>query len=68
MTKGNLTISICLLFTFTGETGLGKSTLINSLFLMDLYKDRKVDNIEGTYLEFLSSIYMYTVNIGMILV
>ncbi|KAI3373776.1 hypothetical protein L3Q82_022364 [Scortum barcoo] len=33
-------------FTFTlmvaGESGLGKSTLINSLFLTDLYKDRKV--------------------------
>lgn len=24
-----------------GESGLGKSTLINSLFLSDLYKDRK---------------------------
>ncbi|MEQ2291104.1 hypothetical protein AMECASPLE_009995, partial [Ameca splendens] len=37
-------------FTFTlmvaGETGLGKSTLINSLFLTDLYKDRKVLNAE----------------------
>uniref|UniRef100_A0A3Q2Q3L3 Septin n=1 Tax=Fundulus heteroclitus TaxID=8078 RepID=A0A3Q2Q3L3_FUNHE len=37
-------------FTFTlmvaGETGLGKSTLINSLFLTDLYKDRKVPNAE----------------------
>uniref|UniRef100_A0A3B4ZTN4 Septin-5-like n=1 Tax=Stegastes partitus TaxID=144197 RepID=A0A3B4ZTN4_9TELE len=35
-------------FTFTlmvaGESGLGKSTLINSLFLTDLYKDRKVPN------------------------
>ncbi|XP_068600757.1 septin 4a isoform X2 [Brachionichthys hirsutus] len=33
-------------FTFTlmvaGESGLGKSTLINSLFLTDLYKGRKV--------------------------
>ncbi|KAM4726956.1 septin-5-like isoform 2-T2 [Anableps anableps] len=40
-------------FTFTlmvaGETGLGKSTLINSLFLTDLYKDRKVPNAEGKF-------------------
>lgn len=27
-----------------GESGLGKSTLINSLFLSDLYKDRKESN------------------------
>lgn len=25
-----------------GESGLGKSTLINSLFLGDLYKNRKI--------------------------
>uniref|UniRef100_A0A8C2ZHG9 Septin 4a n=1 Tax=Cyclopterus lumpus TaxID=8103 RepID=A0A8C2ZHG9_CYCLU len=30
----------------SGESGLGKSTLINSLFLTDLYKDRKVPNAQ----------------------
>ncbi|XP_061658516.1 septin-5-like isoform X20 [Syngnathoides biaculeatus] len=37
-------------FTFTlmvaGESGLGKSTLIDSLFLTDLYKDRKIPDAE----------------------
>ncbi|XP_075542908.1 septin-2-like isoform X1 [Dermacentor variabilis] len=37
-------------FDFTlmvvGESGLGKSTLINSLFLTDLYEDRKIPNAE----------------------
>lgn len=28
--------------TLTGESGLGKSTLINCLFLADLYKERKM--------------------------
>uniref|UniRef100_A0A8D8XT98 Septin n=1 Tax=Cacopsylla melanoneura TaxID=428564 RepID=A0A8D8XT98_9HEMI len=36
-------------FDFTlmvvGESGLGKSTLVNSLFLSDLYGDRKVPNV-----------------------
>ncbi|XP_065201476.1 septin-2 isoform X2 [Planococcus citri] len=36
-------------FDFTlmvvGESGLGKSTLINSLFLSDLYKDRKIPEV-----------------------
>lgn len=34
-------------FLAVGESGLGKSTLINSLFLTDLYKDRKVPNAQG---------------------
>jgi septin 4 len=29
-----------------GECGLGKSTLINSLFLTDLYKTRHMSNVE----------------------
>ncbi|XP_019741527.1 septin 4b isoform X1 [Hippocampus comes] len=37
-------------FDFTlmvaGESGLGKSTLVNSLFLTDLYKDRRLLNAE----------------------
>lgn len=28
-----------------GESGLGKSTLINSLFLEDLYKNRKIPDV-----------------------
>lgn len=28
-------------FLSSGESGLGKSTLVNSLFMQDLYKDRK---------------------------
>lgn len=34
-------------FLSEGESGLGKSTLVNSLFLTDLYKDRKLLNAEG---------------------
>lgn len=32
-----------------GESGLGKSTLINSLFLGDLYKDRRILDAAGWY-------------------
>lgn len=31
----------------TGESGLGKSTLVNSLFLTDLYADRKLPKAAG---------------------
>jgi septin family protein len=30
-----------------GESGLGKSTLVNSLFMSDLYADRKVPDAKG---------------------
>ena len=29
-----------------GESGLGKSTLVNSLFLSDLYANRKIPPVE----------------------
>lgn len=32
-----------------GESGLGKSTLINSLFLSDLYRDRKIPEVHGKH-------------------
>lgn len=32
---------------WAGESGLGKSTLVHSLFLTDLYKDRKLLSAEG---------------------
>ena len=35
------------LLFFVGDSGLGKSTLINSLFLTDLYKDRQVLGTAG---------------------
>lgn len=35
------------MFYFVGESGLGKSTLINSLFMTDLYQDRKPLGVEG---------------------
>jgi septin family protein len=40
-------------FEFTlmvvGESGLGKSTLVNSLFLSDLYNDRVVPDVSGKF-------------------
>lgn len=43
-------------FLSVGESGLGKSTLINSLFLTDLYKDRKVPSAQGEITFF---VYLY---------
>lgn len=42
--RPNLTPS---LYLWAGESGLGKSTLVHSLFLTDLYKDRKLLSAEG---------------------
>lgn len=37
------------LYLWAGESGLGKSTLVHSLFLTDLYKDRKLLSAEGEW-------------------
>lgn len=36
-----------IVFIIKGESGLGKSTLINSLFLTDLYSDREILPVSG---------------------
>jgi len=33
---------------WTGESGVGKSTIVNSLFLTDLYAERRIPNASGT--------------------
>lgn len=35
------------IYFFSGESGLGKSTLINSLFLTDLYPERYIPGAAG---------------------
>lgn len=42
-----LYLLLLFVWCYAGESGLGKSTLVNSLFLTDLYKDRKLLNAEG---------------------
>lgn len=51
----------CRVSLFLGESGLGKSTLINSLFLTDLYKDRKVPNAQG---KISSIVYIHVVRVN----
>lgn len=41
-----LYISYFLLFFFLGESGLGKSTLLNSLFLTDIYTPAGYPSVE----------------------
>lgn len=45
LSSSNKTPRLCV--SDPGESGLGKSTLVNSLFLTDLHKDRKLLNAEG---------------------
>lgn len=40
-------VSNCIFYCLTGESGLGKSTLINSLFLTDLYPERIIPGAAG---------------------
>jgi len=35
------------LLYISGESGLGKSTLVNSLFLTDLYPERQIPTAQG---------------------
>lgn len=44
---GAQTSSDSFTYLWAGESGLGKSTLVHSLFLTDLYKDRKLLSAEG---------------------
>lgn len=54
-------------FEFTlmvvGESGLGKSTLVNSLFLTDLYPERTIPDAIGVYLLFNSYFIIFCVPI-----
>ena len=42
-----LSINVVFNVVFSGESGLGKSTLINSLFLTDLYAGRNFSSAKG---------------------
>ena len=42
-----ISTEMCYLCMYSGETGLGKSTVINSLFLTDLYSNRVIPNVAG---------------------
>ena len=45
--SNNCVLSIRSMFSSLGESGLGKATLINSLFLTDLYPERHIPSAQG---------------------
>lgn len=49
----------CSYFMVAGESGLGKSTLINSLFLTDLYKERCLYDAQGGLDQNANLIYLH---------
>ena len=48
--KRMLHVFILTIIMVLGESGLGKSTLIDSLFLTDLYLNRKIPRVSGEFL------------------
>ena len=47
---GNHVSVITVLIVIAGESGLGKSTLVNTLFLHDLYEERNYPSAKGVYI------------------
>lgn len=45
-----------------GESGLGKSTLVNSLFLTDLYPERVIPDAIGKFPVYFNLIYSLLLN------
>ena len=47
MSEEILLMIIACVVLCTGESGVGKSTIVNSLFLTDLYAERRIPNATG---------------------
>lgn len=58
-------------FEFTlmvvGESGLGKSTLVNSLFLTDLYPERAIPDAIGIFLSFICTHPLFSLPLVIVL-